>query len=99
MLWKYGARSLVSSLATLVSSTKDGYIYKIDQDDASLVNHENIVQKITDPIIIGKTFFPRNRVQHKRFKKLETLHVIIVILFRFQIIAIGYVLRTFLFCL
>lgn len=52
------------------SSTKDGYICKIDQDDASLVNQENIVQKITDPIIFDKTIFPRCRVQYKWFKKL-----------------------------
>ena len=54
----------------LVSSTKDGYIYKIDQDDASLVNQENIVEKIIEPIIIDKTTFSRRRVQFKWSSKL-----------------------------
>ena len=49
----------------LVLSTKDGYIYKIDQDDVSLVNQENIVDKVIDPITIDKTTFSRRRVQYK----------------------------------
>ena len=53
----------------LVSSTKDGYIYKIDQDNASLVK-ENIVEKIIEPIIIDKTTFSRPRVQYKCSNKL-----------------------------
>ena len=41
----------------LVSSNKDGYIYKIDQDDVSLVSQENIVEKIINHIILTKQSF------------------------------------------
>ena len=45
------------AILQLVLSTKDGYIYKNDQDDVSLFNQENIGEKIIDPIIIAKEPF------------------------------------------
>ena len=44
------------SFLQLVSGTKDGYIYKTDQDDVSL-RKNTFVQKIIDPIITDKQPF------------------------------------------